>query len=211
MSDRACDCCESASEQANKRTDSHDRWLSERPVTNARLPPDMARRMKQLLDAESLETLGDFVRKLRDAASGTITIDDLCHASTETPHRATVGSETYHFLCFYDGVALTYLVDKPVTIQTESPAGKRIEMRATPDGSIEITPADAVMSFGVAADVEIPGPAGPIEEVVYKAVCPYVKAFPSRETYESWAAGVGAATVGMVLPDGVPIAAALVD
>lgn len=44
---------------------------------------------------------------------------------------------------------------------------------------------------------------------MYAAVCPYVKAFPSRESYERWAESVNGATVGMPLAAGVPFAIVL--
>lgn len=74
------------------------------------------------------------------------------------------------------------------------------------------------MSFGVGTHVVPPADSSSAVErsadgpsAVEANVCPYVKAFPSREAYERWADRVDAATVGMPLADGVPVAAALAE
>ena len=215
MSDR--DCCETTAPSTTSTT-TDDRWLAE-DVMNAPLPSDMKEYMSQFFGRET-ETLDAFAVAIREAAGGSggdgddpLTIENLCHAGVETPHRATTADETYHFRCFYDGVALAHLTDEPVEIQTESPAGELIEMSVSPNGDIDVTPADAVMSFGIATDVEESVDdtnAGPsIEEIVMKVMCPYVKAFPTRAAYEHWAESVDGMTVGMPLAAGMPIAAAL--
>ena len=212
MSDQTCDCREPAAELTTERASSHDRWLVERPVTNVPLPEDVGDHMGRFLGTEPVETLAGFVAALRDTIDrGSLAVDDLCHAATETPHRATTSGETYHSRCFYDGVALAHLADEPAKIHTENPAGKPIEMQASPDGDITVTPPDAAMSFGIAGDVDSVAPDGPHPEAAYKAICPYVKAFSTRESYERWAEGVDAPTVGMPLAASVPIAAALVE
>lgn len=211
MSNEACDCCGATPERSTGRTATPDRWLGERPVGEARLPPDVAEIMSRFYGAERVATLDDFVAATRAATGGgAIDVDELCHVEGETPHRATTVDETYHFRCFFDGIALAHLVDEPVDIRTESPAGTPVEMHATSDGDVDATPSDTVMSLGIAADAEAPDDE-PTPEAVYEAVCPYVKAFPSRDTYESWAAGVDAATIGMPLAAGVPVAAALAE
>jgi alkylmercury lyase len=207
MSDQTCDCCESAAEQSTDRTSSADRWLDKRRVMNAPLPPDLTRRMNRLLGEDSLETFDDFVTAIREATGGgSLTVDDLCHAARETPHRATLDGETSHFQCFYDAVVLAHLADESVEIHTESPANEMIEMRASPDGDVDITPSDAVMSFGIAADVTLPTDGRLHSEEVFTAVCPHVKAFSTRDGCERWAESVDGATVGMPLEAGVSIA-----
>lgn len=65
------------------------------------------------------------------------------------------------------------------------------------------------MSFGIATDVVDDSDSAPAVEAVCEAICPYVKAFPSPESCESWAAGVNVATVGLPLTEGLAVAAAL--
>lgn len=209
MTDEPCDC----DDASVRRTDGRgatDRWLDERPVLEAPLPPGMAREMTGFYGEGPVETLGDFVAATRAGVGGGLAVEDLCHAGGETPHRATVAGERYRFQCFYDGVALSHLVDEPAEVRTESPAGEPVTVRVDPDGGVETTPAGTVMSFGIATDVAADGD-DPTVEDVYDAVCPYVKAFPERGRYEAWAAGVDAATVGLPVAEGMPVAAALTD
>lgn len=175
---------------------------------NAPLPPDVRQHASQFFGRE-IETLAALAGEIREVAGGndgrnggSFAIDDLCHVETETPHRATTADETYHFKCFYDGIVLAHLTDEPVKIRTESPTGELIEMTASPNGTIDVIPSDAVMSFGIATSVG----ADPTAEMV---MCPYVKAFPTREAYAYWAEGSDGTTVGMSLTDGVVFAAAL--
>lgn len=210
MSGRQSDCCEPTDAQTTEHTTTTDRWLDEQPVSDAPLPPDMATIMNRFYRTESVETLDDFVTATRaEAGGGSIAVADLCHVTDKTAHIATTATETYYFRCFYDGIALAYLADEAVEIRTESPSGSVIELRATPDGDVAATPSETVMSFGIATDVPESTDDAPTVEAVYEAICPYVKAFPSRESYERWAAGVHAATVGLPLTAGMPIAATL--
>ena len=211
MSDQACDCCRSTTVRTTEPA-SHDRWLVGRPVRDAPLPQAVGRNVGRLLGEEPVDTLAGFVVAIRDATGGgSLAVDDLCHAATETPHRAAMDGEGYFFQCFYDGVALAHLADESVEIRTESPAGEPVEMRASPDGTVDVTPPDAAVSFGVAADGDAPRSADPTPGEAYGAICPYVKAFPSREAYDRWAESIDVATVGLPLAAGVPIAAALAE
>jgi len=79
----------------------------------------------------------------------------------------------------------------------------------SPADGVDVTPPDAVMSFGVTTESDVPADETPSAPDVYGAVCPYVKAFYTREDYERWAEDVAATTVGIPLDAGVPIAAAL--
>jgi hypothetical protein len=138
-----------------------------------------------------------------------IAVDELCHVDGETPHYAKTADETYYFRCFYDGIALAHLVDEPVEIRTETPTNDSIEMQTAPQNEIDVTPSDAVMSFGVTTDSDVPAGDVPTAQEIYGAVCPYVKAFHTRADYERWSEDVAATTIGIPLEAGVPIAAAL--
>lgn len=211
MSSETCTCGASADEQTREGSAEPGHWIDERPATDGTLPRDVARLMSRFYTADGVETVGDFVAATRGDAGGAIDVEDLCHVDGDSRHVASTPTETYPFRCFYDGIALSLLADEPVTITTESPAGNSIEVRATPDGEVESTPEGAVVSFGIAGDVETPGDGGPTPADVYAAVCPYVKAFRTREEYEGWAAAVDAATLGMPLAAGMPVAMALTE
>lgn len=195
-------------EPEGDRPDHDERWLGGEDPLAAPLPADVQRGMERLLPGESVATLGDWVGGLRRATGGgAVAVEDLCHADGETPHRGTLDGETHHFRCFYDAVALAELADAPVDVRTESPDGTVVEARATGDGDLSATPADAVVSLGIRQDV------GAVEDPTladaYAAICPAVKAFPDREAYERWAADAPVATVAMPLSAGLCVATAL--
>lgn len=195
-------------ESENSAVADDERWLGEEHVMGAPLPPAFGDTMAQFLGGASAETFGGWVEAIRTLAGGGIDQEQLCHADRETPHRAEWGEESTHFQCFYDAVALAHIVDEPVDIRTESPDGVVVEARATSEG-IDTSPPDAVVSFGVAAGAEPDGDEPTLQEV-YSAICPYVRAFPSRAAYQSWATDVDAETVALPLSAGVPVAAELV-
>lgn len=209
MSDQDCNCGDATVEQATEQTPSSDAWIEARPVRTAEFPEAVAENMSRFF-GQSIEGFDDMVSAIRTVVEGDgIAIDELCHVEGETPHYAKTADETYYFRCFYDGIALAHLVDAPVEIRTQTPTNEPIEIRASPDTTVDVTPSDAVMSFGVATDSDGDADDTPSAEDVYGAVCPYVKAFYTREDYERWAENVAATTVGIPLDSGVPIAASL--
>lgn len=211
MSDNSCDCA-AMDAQETDQIDAADRWAGDASAAQTQLPADMAEAMNRFYGTQSLETLEDFVEITRaEAGGGSIHVEDLCHVDGESDHRATTDHDTYHFECFYDGIALAFLAGEPVDIKTRSPSGTEIDIHASPDGDIEVTPSDAVMSFGIADEVDNERASEPTVQAVYANICPYVKAFPSRESYQGWAAAVDGATVGLPLEAGMPIAAALTE
>ncbi|WP_232701244.1 organomercurial lyase [Halobacterium wangiae] len=178
-------------------------------MRTAELPDAVADNVSRFF-GRPVEAFDDVVAAIRTVVEGDgIAIDELCHVEAETPHQAKTDAETYYFRCFYDGIALAHLVDEPVEIRTETPTNEPIEIRASPESEVDVTPSGAVMSFGVATESDVPVDEPPTAQDVYGAVCPYVKAFYTREDYGNWAKDVAATTVGIPLDSGVPIAAAL--
>jgi hypothetical protein len=223
MSNQTAGCCEQCGIATNDETATApvtdgagagevavDRWVDAESALSGPLPADLAAAASEFYGVGPVETLGDFTDATRTAAGGDIAVADLCHVHGDTPHRATAGDETYRFACFYDGVVLARLRSGPVDVRTVSPAGEPIELHLDADGRVEASPPDTVMSFGIAPDATTAG-ATPTPEEVYGAVCPWVRAFPSQERYEAWAAGTDAPTVGLALETGLPVAAALAD
>lgn len=199
-------CCEQCGVESP--TNPNDRWLAADSVLSDSLPDDLTGAASRFYGVGRVETLADFVDASRAIAGGDVSVAQLCHVDDRTPNRATTAGETYHFQCFYDGVALAHLRSEPVEVRTVSPSGRTVEIHVSADGSVEATPGDAAMSFGIAPDATA-SDGDPDPEDVYGAVCPWVRAFPSREAYEGWAAATDAATVGLPLAAGTPIAAAL--
>ncbi len=209
MLDESCNCAKLTFDQTDERTTGSGSWIAGQAVETAQLPEDMADNMSRFFD-ESIETFDDMISAFRTVVDGDgIAVDELCHVEGETPHSAKTADETYYFRCFYDGIALAHLVDEPVEIQTNTPTNTLIQLQVSPGSKINVTPPDAVMSFGIATDHEVPADDDPTAQDVYGAVCPYVKAFQTRADYERWAADVAATTVGIPLDSSMPIAAAL--
>ncbi|WP_254762379.1 organomercurial lyase [Natrinema marinum] len=175
------------------------------------LPDDVRTAMDRFFGDASIATLEDWVTELRArTGGGSIDVDDLCHAEGETPHWGDLDGRRYHFRCFYDAVALAELASEPVEIRTESPSGAVIEARATGDGDLSATPSTAAVSFGIVTDDSVTDGTPTLEDA-YSAICPAVRAFPTREAYERWAAETNAATIGMPASAATAVAAGLVD
>ena len=188
------------------------RWLTGTPVLEAELPDDVAALLGRLIGDDPVETLGDWVAEVqRHTGGGSIDVEELCHAGGDSPHRGEFDGETYGFRCFYDAVILSALVEEPVYVRTESPAGSVIEAEAAGTDDLQVTPEAAVFSFGVDDSVEPPGEEGPSNGDVYSAVCPYVRAFPDGASYEEWAGSAPAATVALPLAGATEVAEALVE
>lgn len=205
MADENCDC--TSFEDDQRRSESNaDRWIAE-PTDDAALPADVRIEFGRFLDADGLETLGD----LTDAFDRTVPIerDALCYADEPTPHRGVLDGETYHFECFYDAILLAELADAPVDVRTEAPDGTVVEARATGDGEVTVAPDRAVLSLGIRTDIDVSPDEEPTLEEGYAAICPAVKAFPSRSAYERWAKTVPAATIGTPVSAGATLAARL--
>ena len=211
MSDQDCNCADPRVDQTTEQTPNSDSWIEEPPVKTAKLPEDVAENMSRFF-GEPIEAFDDMISAIRGVVEGDgIAIDELCHVEGETPHYAKTDDETHYFRCFYDGIALAHLVSEPVEIRTETPTYESIEIQASPESDIEVSPSDAVMSFGVATDRDVPAGNVPTAQEIYGVICPYVKAFHTHNDYERWAEDVAATTVGIPLESGVPIAAALTE
>ncbi|WP_436934948.1 organomercurial lyase [Halovenus marina] len=211
MAEQSCQCCGDRAQNATDESTA-DRWTPGGPVLDADLPESVQTAFGRFLGRESVETLSELADEINQhAEQDTISVDELCVSDGQTAHYGVVDGERYDFLCFYDAVILAALRDDPVEIHTESPEGASIEMRAVGTERLAVTPADAVFSFGIAADVDPPSDGKPNLERGYAAICPYVKAFPDRAAYERWAQSVPAATVALELADATDLAAALVN
>lgn len=208
--DDACACCRAAVGRDPAGGSTTDRWIPDSPVLDVSLPGELQASLGRLLGTGPVETLGEWVIEVRRrTGGGPIGTDDLCHADTETGHRAEVDGETYHFLCFYDAVILAALAERPVDIRTESPGGAVIVGRAAGTTDLTVVPENAVFSFGVGNPAQPPTGGAPSPVDVYESVCPYVRAFPHPDAYKQWAATVPAETVAMPLSGATEVAAAL--
>lgn len=199
MTAHTCACCDDA-----QSTDS-DRWLGDAGLDGT-LPEDLQVAFGEFFGTGRVETLDECADRFRELLGGDVAVDDLCSTTEETGHRARVDGETYHFRCFYDAVLLAALRNRPVDIRTESPDGTVIEARARGEEGVQVTPGDAVFSVGLD---DSSGKGEPTLEDGYAAICPYVKAFPSREAYHEWARTTRAPTVGLPFAGATEFATAL--
>lgn len=211
MPDNSCPCCGGDIESNTTAESAPDQWQINDSVLTTELPEELRLALGRFIGTESIDTLGGWVAAVRYYIDGdSVTIDELCVTDNETEHWGSVDGERYYFACFYDAVLLAALIDGPVDIRTKSPDGTVIEARAVGSDELTVTPTDAVFSFGIDSTVEPPNDDGLSLERGYAAICPYVKAFPSRDVYERWAETVSAATVAMPLEGATELAEALV-
>ena len=188
-------------------------WLDDTEVLKSPLPENLQSTLGAFLGTERVETLAEWVTAVRsETGGGSIDVDELCHAGDATDHWGEVDGDRYHFRCFYDAVILAALEDHPVEIHTVSPDGRVIEAQAvevTGTEELQMTPTDAVFSFGIGTDALHRQGGSPTLEDGYAAICPYVRAFPNREAYAAWAEDVPAATVALPLSGATAVASAL--
>lgn len=195
MTSKQCDCCETTGERS---TDGgHESAAieaelrgerAERPLSAVDLPNEVAAAAETLFASDDpVDTLGAFVDELH-AAFGEehlpFSIDTLCTAESSETWGETAG-ETYHFLCVQDALMLPEVLgDETVEVRTTSPiSGTEIHATVTTEG-IEVTPPDAVLSFGTTREPDVRGIS--TLEAAYESICPYVHAFPTFDEYESW-------------------------
>lgn len=178
------------------------------------IPRPLGEGLRNALDLERRpRDFGEYVDEMaalveRDGLE--VDLDALC-TTDESPHRATFRGETQRYHCTLDAVIVPFLADdvNRVEIETVSPVrGDPITFTVT-DSAIEAEPAEAVLSFGVATDVDGPPPDARSPALAYRRVCPYGKAFVSRAEYERWAEATDGHTIPMSLEDALELARSL--
>lgn len=180
-------------------------------VADREMPADVAERFEIALGlAETPRTLGDWLEATvtrLSAAGVTLGVDQLC-LTDASPHRAEIDGETRYFACVLDTLVLPFVLDEPgpVAVRTRSPVtGDPIDVDVTRQGVA--APADAVMSFGVAADVPPPDERDGVLAFGTAVFCPYINAFATEREYEAWAAETPeAVTMALPLAEGFALA-----
>lgn len=177
-------------------------------IADRRLPPEIGSNLQALFGTEDRpETFGAWIDALAAALNDVWppAIADLCH-DDEGRHRAETEDGTYRFVCVLDAVILPFLIDGPVEVHSEGPETGAVVTSNVSQTGIEISPGDAVLSFGVAPvepDAELTA------QLTYETLCPYVHAFPDRDAYERWSEGIDAPTTALELSDGFALARAM--
>lgn len=179
------------------------------------VPPDLAATIRTAFDlAEPPATLDDWVAatsRLLDDSGLSVGVEEMCTAD-ESRHVARLDGDDRHFHCVLDTLLLPFLLPaaSPVDVRSVSPVSDEVVELAVSRDAIEVTPTDAVMSFGLADGLEVPDPADLDPALAYESVCPYVNAFPSRAEYDRWARETPeASTMALSFDAGLELAGAL--
>lgn len=181
-------------------------------LDDLRLPDDVAAGLGRLYGADPPATAADWVAMLREhkqAVDGDVpTVEDLC-TTDDGAHAFRSDDRTASYICVLDPLAVPFLTDTAGTVRSTTPErGKTIEITVGPDG-IDYTHPDAVVSIGVADEVDCAACAT-IDET-YEQVCPYIHVFEDGSEYETWAAKTDAATTSVPVETGVALAGALAE
>lgn len=199
MRDETCPCC-SASDIGNPR------WIE---AVTSPLPEDVAVALGHFLEGEPVQSLEEWATAVRRETDGPIEIDDLCLRTTPSPHFGVIDDKRYDFACCVDAIILGVLDEKSVDITTQSPTGTQIEMCMEGTHITAVHPLDTVFSFGVDETVRTDG--SPTLADGYRAICPFVKAFPSIEEYQRWSDETAAPTIAYGPTTAVTLAQHLVQ
>lgn len=200
------------SDEENRMKEDQSTAPADQPI-----PPSLADSIQSAFDEEERpSTLDDWVTvitRLLDEADISVGVEELCTAS-ESRHVAGIDGTDRHFHCVLDTLVLPFLRPEasPLAVRSRSPDGDdMIELTVSPE-TIEVTPAEAVMSFGHADGLDVPDPDDIDPALAYRSICPYINAFPTRAAYERWAEETpDAATMAISFPQGLELARALAD
>jgi hypothetical protein len=177
-----------------------------------RLPDDIAAGLGELYDAPPPETAAAWVAMLRDRKHESDgeppQIDDLCVAD-DGAHAFVVDEREQSYVCVLDPLVVPFLTDRPGTVRSTTPErGTTVEIPIGDDG-VDYSHPDAVVSLGVADEVDCASCTS-IEET-YEQVCPYIHVFEDESEYEAWATTTEAATTSVPVETGVALAGALAE
>jgi hypothetical protein len=158
-------------------------------------------------------TFGDWVDALAhllDRDGVRLGPDALC-TTDESQHTATFDDRTVHYQCPQDAFMVPFLAEDVdvVEIATETPVrGETVTVTVTGD-EFEVDPESALVSFGIAADVDGPETDAASPALAYGRFCPYGHAFVDEAEYEEWAAEADAFTMQVGVDDTFELARAV--
>lgn len=101
--------------------------------------------------------------------------------------------------------------DEPILIRSESPVSETIVGIRAGWETLTVEPADAVMSFGAATDLDAPDTDEFDLSLAHERFCPYANAFPTEVEYEEWAAQTDAVTTAFPIAVGHQLACHVPD
>jgi alkylmercury lyase len=147
--------------------------------TEIRIPEELGERVVEVLELpcrSEPRTLGDLARAFsRVRRSTPARRPDFGRA--DPPRGQGWWQETLHLLLLGRPGSALRALGEPVEVRSESPVGGEVTALVTEE-SAEVSPQEAVMSFGAARVGD-----GPVQETLWS----YANAFPSLKEYEIWA------------------------
>lgn len=191
-------------------------YVTNRPSTrldDREIPPRVADALRIAFGFDDPPaTLGEWAEgaaRLLEENDVEVGLEEMCTA-TASRHEARIGDEVQHFHCVLDALLLPFVLEGEYDVESRCPVSdETIGIQVSRD-DVEVTPPDAVMSFGVERDVRLRADDAVSPAFAYEHLCPYINAFRSREEYERWAADVPeAVTMGFPLTDGFVLASIL--
>lgn len=172
------------------------------------LPPDFADHLAAVSNLESPpETMEDYWELFAEqlaASDQTIEPEDL-YTEDPTRHKVRVNGQVRYSPCVLDALGAAVMeAQNPVTVHSVDPITRTPVAFTVDDGTVDVIPEDAIITFGIAATVpELEDS----DETIFSwmlqaemrnltnAFCQYINAFESEETYEQWAAETDGETV----------------
>lgn len=172
------------------------------------LPSDFAEHLATVGNLESPpETLAECLSRFADrleASGETIGADDL-YATEPTRHEVHVDGRVRYSPCVLDALSAAVMEPTdPVTVRSVDPESGKPVTFSVVDGAVDVSPAAAVISFGIAATIPALQSSGePVfswvlqgdDDDVRAAFCRFTNAFESRASYDRWADGTEAVAV----------------
>ncbi|ELZ21141.1 alkylmercury lyase [Halosimplex carlsbadense 2-9-1] len=172
------------------------------------LPADFADHLAAVGNLETTPgTLAAYWAQFADhlaASDQTIEAADM-YTEEPTRHEVHVDGHVHYSPCVVDALTAAELEGHtPVTVRSVDPVTRTPVTFTVGDEAMDISPADAVISFGVAPS--IPALESTDESIfswmfqadassVSAAFCQYINAFESRDTYDQWRADTTGKTV----------------
>ncbi|MFC4452028.1 MULTISPECIES: organomercurial lyase [Halorussus] len=180
------------------------------PQTDDRidLPPDFADHLAAVGNFETPpETMDDYWARFAEqlaASDQTIEPEDL-YTENPTRHEVRVNDHIRYSPCILDALGAAVMEDQdPVTVRSVDPVTGTPVTFTVDDGTVDVTPEEAVITFGIAATIpELEDSDETIFSWMLQAetpsltntFCQYINAFESADTYEQWAAETDGETV----------------
>ncbi|WP_232688911.1 organomercurial lyase [Halobacterium zhouii] len=138
------------------------------------------------------------------ASDQTIEPEDL-YTENPTRHEVRVNDHIRYSPCILDALGAAVMEDQdPVTVRSVDPVTGTPVTFTVDDGTVDVTPEEAVITFGIAATIpELEDSDETIFSWMLQAetpsltntFCQYINAFESADTYEQWAAETDGETV----------------